>query len=70
MSARTIICKGCWGQMRLPVPLRGVGSLPFRVFGIRPSRMNPNTCTICEMMFTRVMKELWPELGDGVREAA
>ena len=50
------ICKGCWEQMRLPVPLRGPASIPFRVFGIRPSRMNPNTCTICELMFTRVMK--------------
>jgi class 3 adenylate cyclase len=26
------------------------------VLGIRPSRMNPNTCTICELMFTRIMK--------------
>ena len=42
--------------MRLPVPLRGPASIPFRIFGIRPSRMNPNTCTICELMFTRVMK--------------
>jgi class 3 adenylate cyclase len=42
--------------MRVPVPLRGPASLPFRVFGIRPSRMNPNTCTVCELMFTRVMK--------------
>jgi class 3 adenylate cyclase len=42
--------------MRLPVPLRGPASIPFRLFGIRPSRMNPNTCTICELMFTRVMK--------------
>lgn len=42
--------------MHIPVPLRGVASLPFRAFGIRPSRMNPNTCTICELMFTRVMK--------------
>ena len=50
------ICKGCWEQMRLPVPLRGPASIPFRIFGIRPSRMNPNTCTICELMFTRVMK--------------
>jgi hypothetical protein len=38
------------------VPLRGPASLPFRMFGIRPSRMNPNTCTVCELMFTRVMK--------------
>jgi adenylate cyclase len=50
------ICQGCWQQMRLPVPLRGVASVPFRAFGIRPSRMNPNTCTICELMFTKVMK--------------
>ncbi len=42
--------------MRLPVPIRGPASIPFRAFGIRPSRMNPNTCTICELMFTRVMK--------------
>jgi class 3 adenylate cyclase len=42
--------------MHLPVPLRGVASLPFRAVGIRPSRMNPNTCTICEMMFTKIMK--------------
>jgi adenylate cyclase len=50
------ICKGCWHQMHLPVPLHGVVSLPFRVFGIRPSRMNPNTCTICELMFKTVMR--------------
>jgi class 3 adenylate cyclase len=42
--------------MHIPVPLRGVASAPFRAFGIRPSRMNPNTCTVCEMMFTRVMR--------------
>src|SRR5258708_1632082 len=57
MSAeRSRICKGCWQQLRLPVPLRGIASLPFRIFGIRPSRMNPNTCTVCEMMFTKVMR--------------
>ena len=50
------ICKGCWQQMHVPVPLHGMASLPFRAFGIRPSRMNPNTCTICELMFTKVMK--------------
>ena len=49
-------CKGCWEQMHMPVPLRGVISVPFRAFGVRPSRMNPNTCTICELMFTRVMR--------------
>src|SRR3954452_12569980 len=50
------ICKGCWEQMHVPVPLRGVLSVPFRAFGIRPSRMNPNTCTVCELMFTKVMR--------------
>lgn len=50
------ICKGCWDQMGVPVALRGPASIPFRIFGIRPSRMNPNTCTVCELMFTRVMK--------------
>jgi class 3 adenylate cyclase len=50
------ICVGCWQQLRIPVPLRGVASVPFRLFGIRPSRMNPNTCTVCEMMFTKVMR--------------
>jgi class 3 adenylate cyclase len=54
-ARRSVICKGCWQQMRLPIPLRGMVSAPFRILGIRPSRMNPNTCTICEMMFTRVM---------------
>jgi adenylate cyclase len=50
------ICVGCWQQLRLPVPLRGALSVPFRAFGIRPSRMNPNTCIICELMFTTVMR--------------
>ena len=40
----------------MPVPLRGFLSAPFRAFGIRPSRMNPNTCTVCELMFQKVMK--------------
>jgi class 3 adenylate cyclase len=30
--------------------------MPFRLFGIRQSRMNPNVCTICELMFSKVMK--------------
>mgnify|MGYP001148990629 CR=1 FL=1 len=53
---RSRICLGCWQQMKLPVPLHGPLSAPFRLFGIRPSRMNPNTCTLCEMGFTRIMK--------------
>ncbi len=50
------ICLGCWQNLHLPIPLRGPLSAPFRLFGVKPSRMNPNTCTICEMAFTRVMK--------------
>lgn len=50
------ICLGCWQNLHLPIPLRGPLSAPFRLFGIKPSRMNPNTCTICEMAFSRVMK--------------
>jgi class 3 adenylate cyclase len=50
------MCKGCWQQLHVPIPLRGIAALPFRAFGIRPSRMNPNNCTICEMMFTKVMR--------------
>jgi class 3 adenylate cyclase len=50
------LCLGCWQNLHLPVPLRGPLSAPFRLVGIKPSRMNPNTCTICEMAFSRVMK--------------
>ena len=50
------ICLGCWQNLHLPIPLRGPFSAPFRLFGIKPSRMNPNTCTICEMAFSKVMK--------------
>lgn len=54
-TSQPTICKGCWCQMHVPVPIRGPFSYPLRLFGIRRSRMNPNLCTICEMMF-RVVK--------------
>jgi Adenylate and Guanylate cyclase catalytic domain len=54
--AASLICKGCWCQMRVPVPIGGPLSLPFRLFGIRRSRMNPNLCTVCELMFRFVMR--------------
>lgn len=38
------------------MPLRGITSLPFRAFGLKPSRMNPNTCTFCELAFTTIMR--------------
>ena len=33
-------CKGCW------VPFQGPFSIPFQLIQIRPSRKNPNMCTI------------------------
>ncbi|MBR0798827.1 adenylate/guanylate cyclase domain-containing protein [Bradyrhizobium jicamae] len=55
-SEPATICLGCWQNLHMPIPLRGPLSAPFRLFGIKPSRMNPNTCTICEMAFSKVMK--------------
>ena len=55
-AGQATICKGCWEQMKVPIPLRGALSMPFRAFGIRPSRMNPDLCTICELSFTKVMR--------------
>ena len=51
------ICLGCWDQMHMPIPIRGVLALPFRVFGITRSKMNPNICTICERSFRYVKKK-------------
>jgi adenylate cyclase len=55
-TATSKICIGCWHQLRLPVPLRGLASVPFRAIGIKPSRMNPNTCTFCELAFKKIMR--------------
>src|SRR5690349_9912602 len=53
---RTLLCMGCWQNLHVPVALRGVASIPFRMVGLKPSRMNPNTCTFCELAFTKVMR--------------
>lgn len=50
------ICRGCWDQMSVPIPIRGPFAVPFRIFGITQSKMNPNICTICERAFRRVKK--------------
>jgi class 3 adenylate cyclase len=50
------LCLGCWQNMNLPIVLRGPLCVPYRAVGLKPSRMNPNTCTLCEMAFSRVMK--------------
>jgi adenylate cyclase len=52
----SMLCKGCWQNLHLPVMLRGPLSIPYRMVGLRPSRMNPNTCTFCELAFTKIMK--------------
>lgn len=51
------ICRGCWDQMHMPIPIRGPLALPFRAFGITRSKMNPNICTICERSFRYVKKK-------------
>jgi class 3 adenylate cyclase len=53
---RSLICVGCWQHMKVPVALRGIASAPFRLVGLKPSRMNPNTCTFCELAFTKIMR--------------
>ena len=53
---RARICRGCWDQMSVPIPIRGPLAVPFRIFGITQSKMNPNICTICERAFRRVKK--------------
>ena len=55
-QAQSLLCKGCWQNMHMPVALRGPLSIPFRVVGLKPSRMNPNLCTFCELMFSKVMR--------------
>ena len=42
--------------MSVPIPIRGPLAVPFRIFGITQSKMNPNICTICERAFRRVKK--------------
>jgi adenylate cyclase len=43
--------------MKMPIPIRGPLSLPFRALGITQSKMNPNICTICERSFAYVKKQ-------------
>ena len=42
--------------MHVPIPIRGVLSMPFKLAGVRISRMNPNLCTLCETKFRSVKK--------------
>jgi adenylate cyclase len=56
VASKPMICRGCWEQLRVPVPIRGPLAAPFRLFGIKRSNMNPDLCTICELMFATVMR--------------
>ena len=56
-SSDALICRGCWDQMHMPIPIRGPLALPFKAFGITQSKMNPNICTICERSFQYVKKQ-------------
>jgi adenylate cyclase len=49
-----MFCKGCWIQWHGIIPIRGPLSMPFRLFGIKPSKMNPNICNLCETKFTKI----------------
>ncbi|MGR8961625.1 adenylate/guanylate cyclase domain-containing protein [Rhizobium leguminosarum] len=51
------ICRGCWDQMHMPIPIGGPLALPIRAFGITRSKMNPDICTICERSFQYVKKQ-------------
>jgi class 3 adenylate cyclase len=61
-TSKPMICRGCWEQMRFPVPIRGPLAVPLRLFGIKRSNMNPDICTICELMFETVMRRRNVEL--------
>ena len=56
VRANARICRGCWDQMRVPIPIRGPLSIPFQAVGITRSKMNPNICTICERSFSLVQR--------------
>jgi len=54
--SQSLLCVGCWQNLHVPVALRGIASIPYRLVGLKPSRMNPNTCTFCELAFTKIMR--------------
>jgi len=56
MMKMSTICKGCWCQKHMLMPIHGPLSVPFKLVGVRPSRMNPNICNMCETNFRKVRK--------------
>ena len=53
---KSFLCKGCTCQLGLPIVLQGPLSIPFKLFGLKRSRMNPNVCTMCEKYFAKMSK--------------
>ena len=47
------ICRGCWDEMRVPIPIRGPLALPFRAFGITRSKMNPESARFATVLSVR-----------------
>lgn len=56
--------------MSVPIPIRGPLAVPFRLFGISQSKMNPSICTICERAFRRVKKHRRAALAPGLTAVA
>ena len=56
MASKPMLCRGCWEQMHVPVPIRGPLAPLARLLGIQRSNMNPDVCTVCESMFEKVMR--------------
>lgn len=52
----SFLCKGCSSQLGIPIVLQGPLSIPFRILGLKRSRMNPNICTMCEKHFTKMVR--------------
>ncbi len=49
-------CKGCRIHRHKFVPIRGPLSIPYKLIGIKPSKMNPNLCNACDSNFMDIMK--------------
>src|SRR3984957_8104151 len=57
-SGQASICRGSWDQMHMPIPIRGPLAIPFRVFGITRSKMNPNICTIRSFRYVKKQQHI------------
>ena len=53
---KSFLCKGCSCQLGVPIVLQGPLSIPFKLLGLKRSRMNPNICTMCEKYFAKMAR--------------